>query len=339
MCWSFFFSRYRAELFRTKGNQSRRPSCFAPAHTNDRAFMSNIILSDFDETITSVDTISTLAVLPYLYKQFAIPWSHFTDTYAEGFQKFKTSNRTLPILHPWLLDQNKLISAANFDELFYSEISYQDSVRPIELNSVNEMERSGAFRGISLEDVKDFATTKVPLLREDFIPVWKEASEMHIVSINWSQEFIESSLYALASSKALRVSDLPLLHTHCNALQSKDGKLTGEFDKSIVTGADKVRKVQSLLKGFPVGSTVWYVGDSETDLLSALHPGINGVLILDPAANEKKFTKMMTVLGLTPTHIKDYSRNSHAGIAKIPCKENGALYLAKSWKALSKLLK
>ncbi|KAM3160174.1 Cold tolerance protein 1 [Lachancea thermotolerans] len=301
--------------------------------------MSNIILSDYDETITSVDTISTLAMLPYLYKQFPIPWSHFTDTYAAGFQKFKTSDRALPILQPWLLDQSKLISAANFNALFQSEISYQDSVRPIELNSVSEMERAEAFTGISLENVKEFATTKLSLIREDFVPVWKEASEMYIVSVNWSKEFIEASLHALASSKDLGVKDLPPLHTHCNTLTSRDGKLTGEFNKSIVTGTDKVRELQSLLKKFPAASTVWYVGDSETDLLSVLYPGINGVLILDPATNEKKFNKMVTVLGLTPSHIKDYSGKGSTCIAKISCKESGALYLVKSWKALSKLLK
>ncbi|SCV04975.1 LANO_0G15742g1_1 [Lachancea nothofagi CBS 11611] len=298
----------------------------------------HIVVSDFDETITKKDTISALAELPYLYKSFPIPWSHFIDTYLQGFQKFETPARDLPILHAWIKDQNQLITDANFEQMFSSEIAYQKALRPIELNSVNELESKSAFSGITQGQVKEFAQSKTSLLRDDFLAAWKSASELHILSVNWSRDFIEAVLYAAASKWSL-MSVVPTIQTTCNNLAAQNGNLTGQFEKSIVTGYDKVEKLETIVKTSESDSTIWYIGDSETDLLSILYPSVNGVLLLDPKESLKKFQKISSLLGLDSTDFKEYLTNPKCDTLKISCKKTGAFYFVKTWKALTKMLR
>lgn len=231
-----------------------------------------------------------------------------------------------------------VITAANYHDLFQSELSYQDSLRGRELSSINELEKTGAFEGISLEQIQKFASAKAQLVRQDFMPAWKDASEVHVLSINWCQEFIKTTLKSAAAMRGYS-ENLPIPTVYCNTLLSDNNKLNGKFEKSILTGFDKVKKLEQLLKDLKNGTSVWYVGDSETDLLSALYPSVHGALLLDPTVSDKKFLKIAGILGLDPDNTKKYTTDVNIQSLEIPCKQKGSLYLVKSWKTLAQLMK
>ncbi|SCU97060.1 LADA_0H04214g1_1 [Lachancea dasiensis] len=298
----------------------------------------HILIADFDDTITNKDTIATLAELPYLYKSFSVPWSHFVDTYKQGFDKFPTSERTLPLLRTAdKLKGYETINSANYHNIFGPELAYQKSLRPIELNSIGELERQRAFAGIQLTQIQEFAESRTSLLRKGFLEAWKNCSELHILSVNWCQQFIESLLLAAASKASL--GPFPAIQTTCNSLCVQEGLLTGQFAKTIVTGYDKADKLGQICRTCQPDSTLWYVGDSETDLLPILYPNVNGVLLLDPHENSQKFWKITNVLGLSTKNLQGYADTPGVDTLRIDCKQKGALYLVKSWKAFTKLLR
>ncbi|SCU91172.1 LAME_0E11518g1_1 [Lachancea meyersii CBS 8951] len=298
----------------------------------------HLLVTDFDETVTKKDTISTLAELPYLHKSFPVPWAHFVDTYNQGYQKFTVANRDLPILNVWNSNREQLITVGNYEQMFRAEIDYQKSMRPIELNSIQELEDKGAFTNITLDQVRELSRARTNLLRDDFLEAWRAVSEVHILSVNWSRVFIESMLAcAVTTDEATGIN--PPVQTTCNDLIAEEGRLTGKFNKAVVTGYDKIEELKKLLKASSATRTIWYVGDSETDLLSTLYPGVNGVILLDPEENRKKFDKITSVLGVKHEDLKGYSTARDLDCVKISCKMNGALYFVKSWKALVRLLR
>lgn len=295
-----------------------------------------VLICDFDETITSQDTIGLLAKLPYVDPPFPPPWSHFTATYADGYSLYERAPRSLP-----LLDPHTPLTAANYRQLLQAEIRYQDSLRPIELHSVHELERLHAFAGIPTEQVATYAHSLCQSVRHDFLPLWRRASQLHILSVNWSHEFIKDIIYSAARHSLDDPENLPVPIIKCNNLLVRNGSYTGLFDKSILTGADKLASLEKTLHSIPSDEPVWYIGDSETDLLSILHPKVNGVLLLDPSQNYDKFNKIAaTILGLDLASTQKFACDPYQQSWSIPCKGNGShFYLVKSWTALSRIIR
>ncbi|CEP62227.1 Cto1p LALA0_S05e00716g [Lachancea lanzarotensis] len=298
----------------------------------------HVLATDFDETITDKDTISVLAELPYLYKSYNVPWTHFLDTYKQGNQKFEPAPRKLPILDLWARHPDQLITAGNFDRVFRSEVEFQKSLRPIELNSIRELEAMGAFEGVTIEEVQKFSKNRTFLLRDGFLEAWKAVADVHIISVNWSKIFIQSLLDSAAERRSLEVSSMPPVQIACNDLIAEEGKLSGKFDKVVVTGFDKLEKLRMLVQNSSQKETIWYVGDSETDILPILYPGVNGVFLLDPAENAKKLTKITSVMGVPANYLAKFAAQK-LDIVEVPCKKTGMLYFVKNWRAFARLLR
>ncbi|SCU98111.1 LAFA_0G15698g1_1 [Lachancea sp. 'fantastica'] len=297
----------------------------------------HILATDFDETITNKDTISTLAELPYLYKSFSVPWTHFVDTYKQGCRNIEPASRMLPILEPWIHNPKQLITATNFDRLFQSEIEFQKSLRPIELNSIRELEKKEAFSGITVKNIQEFSRNRTFLLRDGFLEAWKAVTEVRVLSVNWSEIFIQSLLESAAEQSSLE-GPMPPVQVACNNLIAEDGKLSGKFDKAVVTGVDKLENLKKLVLNSTQTATIWYVGDSETDILPILYPGVNGVVLLDPAENAKKLTKVTSCMGVPDEYLNKFAAQK-LDIVEVPCKKTGALYLVKNWRAFARLLR
>ncbi|CAI4056596.1 hypothetical protein SKDZ_03G0770 [Saccharomyces kudriavzevii ZP591] len=312
--------------------------------------MRNIIISDFDETITRDDTIGTIAKLPYLLNpQLKPEWCHFTKNYMDGYHKYKyNGTRSLPLLSS---DIPLRISRSNFDETFEEELKYQNHNRIIELNSVNEITKHQIFKSITLEQMKEFARDQNHdnrLLRDGFnrfcFSAIKNLDDFYVLSINWSSEFI----YEVIGNKKLNPH-----HVFCNALKVLTEKCpatySGEFDCRLLTGSDKIKTLNEILAKTDTRRNnnteketccYWYIGDSETDLLPILHPSTNGVLLINPQENPSKFLKITNqIIGLSNEKISSFQSNNSVGWLKFCDKEGEySAYLAKSWDSLHDLI-
>lgn len=297
--------------------------------------LKNIIICDFDETITNRDTISIVGEIPYRYKANLKPeWSHFAETYMQNYKKFRLnsgtfrhSQRSLPLLP----SSRPRIDSSNYGKLFENELRYQNDARQLEMSSTDEMAKYKIFSNIKLSDVSLFAKEKLEgegfSLREGFnnfaLSIPKD--DFYIVSVNWSREFIHAS-----------VGDdvVDPEHIYCNRLLSDKGVYIGKFSNCLLTGSDKVNVVEKILANRKTrDAKYWYVGDSETDLLTVLHPEVNGILLLDPEQDEPKFRKLTSdVLGLEQHQVDKFIGQKDCGWLQCYEKnEKTSVYLARSW--------
>ncbi|SMN22180.1 similar to Saccharomyces cerevisiae YCR015C Putative protein of unknown function [Maudiozyma saulgeensis] len=311
----------------------------------------NILICDFDETISIKDTISAFARLAYLVKPPTFPnWSHFETTYMEGYNRLQpkySQNRTLPLLKN--LGSNNRITEENYNVLFGLEIEYQKLCRNIELNSIQEMEKYDLFKGISLRDVSNYVGSLLngevnSIMRKGFTECLRtlkiDIDNLFVISINWSREFIQDTI----TKEYISSSNI-----YCNDLlldQKEDTKYVyrGDFSKSLLTGSDKIRVLNKLCDDKNENqknlNKFWYVGDSETDLLCILNPRVNGVLLLDPQEDKKKFLKLtMDILGLEIDIINNFMNDSDLRSLVLVEKQNGNLsYLVKTWNDITTLI-
>ncbi|QLG71361.1 hypothetical protein HG535_0B04010 [Zygotorulaspora mrakii] len=310
--------------------------------------MKDIIISDFDDTITSRDTISLLGELPYLINPLLNPkWSYFQDAYMSNYHKFQKNpqafgaqfagGRTFPLL----CSSNETVTSANFYTLFATEIRYQQDRRLLEMTSTEEMTKRGLFKGITHSDICRYVEYDprigASLLRNGFMEFISslDSSEFYIISINWSKEFIH---------EVVGTSNIEASNIFCNELISQNGIYTGKFSNQILAGSDKLHELEKLLRKHQSDETdnrFWYIGDSETDLLSILHPKVNGLLLLDPESEKKKLMKLATeVLGIPLNELKLYVQDKNVLHMKCFSKENGnGFFLVKSWFAIQELVR
>lgn len=300
----------------------------------------NVIIADFDETITNKDTTCILGQLPYALNPKLEPgWTHFVDVYYEHYESFQSNikNRVLPLLP---LGKETVITDANFIQLFHSEIEFQTKKRSLELSSTSEIEALNIFKGVKHEDVLSFVdknlrgSTSLPRPGfTDFISLVPQ-EHFHIVSVGWSPEFIK---YIIGNER-IRPD-----HIVCNNLISHGNEYTGQFTNKLLTGSDKIKVVEKIVSdydGKEGGHCLWYVGDSDTDILSVLFPNINGVLLIDPIVEPKKFEKItVQLLGLPQNEMDTFAHDLSQGWYACCTKQGGkTVYIVKSWNDLKKLI-
>ncbi|KAH9198289.1 HAD-like domain-containing protein [Zygosaccharomyces rouxii] len=276
--------------------------------------MNNVIIADFDETVTNRDTTCIVGQLPYTLDPKLKPaWSHFVDVYYEHYKKFQSNinSRVLPLLP---LGKETVITDTNFTQLFHAEVDFQTSKRLLELSSTTEIESRNVFKGVKHEQVRSFVENNLQgadsLLRpgfSNFISLVPK-DNFHVVSVNWSPEFIR---HVIGDEK---------IHPHhiaCNNLISDGDEYTGQFTNDLLTGSDKIKVIQQILSYYDSKESdhcLWYVGDSDTDLLSVLFPNINGVLLIDPIKESKKFQKLtVQLLGLPQKEMDEFAHDSSLG--------------------------
>lgn len=304
--------------------------------------MRHIIISDFDETITKQDTISVLGKIPYHVKRGTTPsWDHYSNNYYEHWKKYNQINqdlRSLPLLSRGVRAHG--ISKGSYPQLFKDEIEYQRNNRVIELASTVEMCRHGLFRGVTHANIHDYVHNNLKgdecIVRDGMFRCLSDTtapSDFYILSVNWSREFIYSCVGHAV---------IPYHNIYCNNLLSDDQHTyTGEFENEVLCGSDKIVKLREILEKQDSNDVmdIWYVGDSETDLLSILYPGINGILLLDPEENPKKFDKLVNqVLGVDQSIVQGFLHNSKQWVKCLDKDKDNGLYLAKSWKGIHNLL-
>jgi hypothetical protein len=134
------------------------------------------IFTDWDETITSKDTLALIA--PPDGSTGAPPFSWFGEYYMELMHDFENSFGPRDTLE--------------------RQLAFLDELRIVERKSVAMVEKRGLFKGVTIEEL--CGRTKKVEFREG----WKECAEkvrrsehttlVAVVSVNWSAVFIEAAL-------------------------------------------------------------------------------------------------------------------------------------------------
>lgn len=199
----------------------------------------SIVVLDFDETVTTADTIGMISAVPYSKGTACHPWTHYTTIYSDAYREF---TRTAP----------EPIS-------FTDEIHYQSRLRAVEMASVAELNSTRLFKGLTAADLSAVGR-EVPIrgAAVAFLRACKIAGlTTAILSVNWTSLHMRS---------ALEAHGCEVDRYYVNELEMEGGKTTGRWSgRDIRTGNDKLEVIRELKAEF---DRVVYVGDSRTDLLA-----------------------------------------------------------------------
>lgn len=208
-----------------------------------------IVVSDWDETLTTKDTISLLSKLPYMLggNDFP-PWKHFVNIYLSALNDYTKSQRGGQLSRDL-------------------QIAYQKGLLAVEHTSIDAIEKHRLFKGLTSNQLRGVA--KDITLRPGAAEFLKSCSgPIAILSINWS---------LLPIRETLTQQGISMDHFFVNELEVENGLTTGLWDrtKEFRTGFDKLLCIQELKKKY---EKVVYIGDSSTDLLALKEADI-GIII------------------------------------------------------------
>ncbi|CCF37486.1 hypothetical protein CH063_08800 [Colletotrichum higginsianum] len=218
----------------------------------------NLVL-DFDGTITTKDTIGTLAeiALRFQHKRgidLSSAWQQILRDYSHDHAEHVSKYRP---------GEEERISLAD-------ELAYLRGLREVELRSVQRVEKSGLFRGITREDLKKAGNAArmegSVKLRDGFVELMHMVKangwSVSIVSVNWSRSFISGVL-----------SDYGFVVV-ANEIET-DGSISGPDelgpptrDTILTTCDDKLRALRALTgpERADDAERLVYFGDSTSDI-------------------------------------------------------------------------
>ncbi|KAK4230974.1 HAD-like domain-containing protein [Podospora fimiseda] len=321
------WSSIHKALFSFPPHTARLASTSTPSPSFTLPKMKNIILFDFDGTITAHDTINVLASLAAARNPHTTPlWEDIVTRYVADHADHLKSYK------PEAKDRTTLAQ----------ELKFLESLGSVEQKSVDRVGGSGLFAALKGEDFKAFGRqavvqekpeggniqkTKGAAIHDDeprveaedeervelrngfreFVDVaQKKGWELGIVSINWSREFIEGVL----GIKDLVAGD----RIKANGIRWPGGKVEGYEDgngkKVLMTVEDKLRAMRDLVNEIRSdwtdderGGKVAYFGDSTTDMACLVEADL-GVVISDEN-HESKLLKVLKRVGLDVPHVKE----------------------------------
>ncbi|CAG8976689.1 hypothetical protein HYALB_00010815 [Hymenoscyphus albidus] len=284
---------------------------------------------DFDGTITTKDTISTL----------------FKIALETQSSKGKDKSQALQkIISEYSADFETHISSytpKKEDQVtIQQEIDYQRSLRDVELRSFNRVSKSGIFAGLDEEEwcfrageAIEQGTVECRLGLRGFLSTIRGRRALFddtvakgrwgIVSVNFSANFIKGFLVGLLVDDM--VEGIEIL---ANEPREEDGVLEGPMisgKKEVIATSDgKLKAMRELIqrwqeKGEEIGQ-VFYFGDSGTDLECLTEADV-GVILSDNQNGPLMDT--MKRLKMEVSHIDDYKE-----------RDGNALYWAPDFKII-----
>ncbi|KAK7439126.1 hypothetical protein CaCOL14_002369 [Colletotrichum acutatum] len=253
----------------------------------------NLVL-DFDGTITTKDTIGTLAEIGLQFQQqrgvdLSSKWQQILLDYSKDHADHVSTY--IPIAD----DRSSL----------KDELAFLRGLKEVEMRSVQRVESSGIFRGISREHLTLAGETcreegRVNL-RDGFAELLKVAKEkgwsVAVVSVNWSRSFIKG---VLSDYRVDIVANEIELDGSISGPEV-EGSPTGQ--PSLMTCEDKLRALRRLAawRGIEDFGTLVYFGDSTTDLECLL--AARGVVISSNA--ESSLMKTLRRIGYQVPKVED----------------------------------
>ncbi|KAH7359084.1 HAD-like domain-containing protein [Plectosphaerella cucumerina] len=217
------------------------------------------LVLDFDGTITQQDTIGVLADLGQDFQlrqkaKISPTWAQIVEEYGRDHKEYSTGYQPAS-------DQRSSIE----DELVFLR-----QLRSVEHRSLRRVERSGLFRGLDEETLKqggrDALRNGTIQLRDGFTDIMAAASHnkwhISVLSVNWSTSFLRGVL-----------EGYPVLDVVANEILP-DGRIVGPGhlgtawkDSPLMTCEDKREALSSLLlQQGSCASDLVYFGDSTCDI-------------------------------------------------------------------------
>lgn len=259
---------------------------------------------DFDGTITTKDTISTLlnfALLTHASKgkDFSAARDKVVAKYSEDYTKHVEDYT------PVREERNTLAK----------EIQYYRSLKGVETRSFERVSNSGLFKGISESDWAEFGRDAVRkgevIVREgfkDFIVKVNESSGVWgVVSVNFSSHFIRGVLASASSSPSAAevLSNQPDENGVLNGPDIGDG----HYGPVMATSDDKLSSKHDLLRSLrPLAgedfSNVVFIGDSGTDTECLSEEGTLGIIMSDDGRSS--VIESLERVGVKVKHVGDY---------------------------------
>ncbi|CZR50698.1 uncharacterized protein PAC_00572 [Phialocephala subalpina] len=257
---------------------------------------------DFDGTITTKDTISTLAKCGISFqkdkrKDFSRAWDRIIAQYSEDYSKHVETYR------PVKEERNTL----------QEEVEWFRSLWENEVKSFVRVSESGLFKGIQEQDWKEFGHDAVKngevVLRkgfQDFVTgISERGGTWGIVSVNFSYHFIRA---VVGAEKAKVV----VLANEC----TKEGYILGQeadeggFRRVVATSDAKLASMKRLLhtwsrapkEGF---SRLIYFGDSGTDIECLVAEGVTGIVMSDDGKSD--LMRTLKRIGISVLHVEEIS--------------------------------
>ncbi|KAH6611011.1 had-like domain [Trichoderma cornu-damae] len=223
------------------------------------------LVFDFDGTITVNDTISQLAQAAIAFqserngKQLQRAWDDIVRAYGDDHKAF--ANRYTPPAKERRSPQE--------------ELAYLSSLRDTEHASLERVDESGLFSGLTRQDLfrmgRDRVCSGSVTIRDGFVEMIDLARRngwhVSVLSVNWSRAFIEGVLHPHRIPVVTnRISD-------DGTIQGPDGFNDGV---RLTTSRDKANSLSQLVSGHEHSSNpTIYFGDSTTDMECLLaHHGI-----------------------------------------------------------------
>ncbi|KAK4195786.1 HAD-like domain-containing protein [Triangularia verruculosa] len=267
--------------------------------------VTGIIIFDFDGTITTVDTINTLASLPTSHhpsektKRHEKLWEEIVEGYVadhtehtKGYAPDAESRRTLE-----------------------QELGYLESLRVPEGASIQKVSQGSLFAGLKEEDFRGFGERIVDdgtgdhaqggervRLRKGFgefvEKCGKQGWEIGVVSVNWSRDFIKGVIAKKCAGQEVRVV--------ANGIRHPEGRIEGPEElggEVMMTAGDKLRGMELLSREGDEKKKVVYFGDSTTDLACLVEAEL-GVVVADE--EEGKLLVTSRRIGFGVPHVGEY---------------------------------
>ena len=222
--------------------------------------------------------------------------------------------------------------------------NYLNSLKAIEMRSVQRVQNSGFFRGVKACDVAEVAQTAVSSGEVEMREGWagllemftgkEDGRQVSILSVNWSKTFIRSCLQAAATKdesidetrkQALvdLISEIPIIANDLDGLTSAHGS-TGQIIGGIQTSADKLSRLPrstrtkkdlaiGLVDKEEGGPYICYIGDSATDYECIAAADFGLYLVDDLEDAVAKLSKILGPLNHNPTELANGIWNCEEG--------------------------
>ncbi|KAK1503372.1 hypothetical protein CTAM01_04684 [Colletotrichum tamarilloi] len=245
-----------------------------------------ILVLDFDGTITTKDTIGTLAEIGLQFQQqrgvdLSSKWQQILLDYSKDHANHVSTY--IPIAD----DRSSL----------KDELAFLRGLKEVEMLSVQRVESSGIFRGIGLEYLTLAGETcrkegRVKL-RDGFAELMNAAREkgwsVAVVSVNWSRSFIKGVLSDYSVDVVANEIELN------GSISGPEVAGSSTRQASLMTCEDKLRALRTLAarRGVEDVGALVYFGDSTTDIECLL--ATRGVVISSNA--ESSLMKTLRRIG------------------------------------------
>ena len=266
------------------------------------------LITDFDETISERDTIST--IVQTAADNRGGEKAEFLAAWQEMVQWFLT--RYHRVCDAWQSHRSSLVD-------------FLKSFEELETVSIQRVMTKGFLAGITREELRAVGrnVVKKPGVDEVLSAMRTEGVEVEILSANWSKALIEGAtegLYDQIITNSLKYDAA--------------GRSTGDIHLHVVSARDKLRKFRERKKNPPNpnetgdgGIRTLYIGDSISDFLAILNADL-GVLI------GQNRTAMQTIerFRLPTQHLQEGTRFDSSRHYR------GTILLVDSWMVLADFL-